>query len=82
MRLSCLGTLAKELATELSSESATGKTKADVQAQVGVSNIAAITGATDADVLLAALKVLELENVVDANKDLYLRNRWISYNNN
>lgn len=52
-----------------------GKTKADVQAQVTTSNISAVGAAFtagDADQLLAALKVLELKNVVDANKALYL----------
>lgn len=48
------------------------KTKEDVQTQVDTSNVAAVTSATDADDLLVALKVLELKNVVDANKDAYL----------
>lgn len=51
------------------------KTVADkdaAQSAVDAVNLAAITGATDADKLLVALKVLELKNVVDANKDAYL----------
>jgi hypothetical protein len=48
------------------------KVKADVQAQVDKSNVKAVTTATDADKLLEALKVLELDNIVDANKDAYL----------
>lgn len=57
---------------DFATESAAGKTKVDVQKQVDKSNVAAITSATDADNLLEALKVLELKNVVDANKDAYL----------
>lgn len=45
---------------------------ATMQTAVDTANIAAIGAATDADALLVALKVLELNNIVDANKDVYL----------
>ncbi|MFD0942356.1 hypothetical protein [Savagea faecisuis] len=62
---------ASAFATE--SDTAASKTKEDVQTQVNTSNVTAVTSATDADDLLVALKILELKNVVDANKDAYLK---------
>lgn len=58
------------------------KVKADVQTQVAVSNVAAVVAATDADDLLVALKVLELKNIVDANKDAYLADAGSTINTN
>lgn len=46
--------------------------KDDVQNQVNESNVTAITSAKDADKLIEALKVLELKNIVESNKEAYL----------
>lgn len=51
---------------------ATVSDSASVQAAVEAANVTAVTDATDADQLLTALQVLELKNVVAANKAAYL----------
>ena len=43
-----------------------------IQTAIDTANIKAIQGQTDSNELLVALKVLELKNIVDANKDAYL----------
>lgn len=59
-------------ASSFVSASEGNNTKDDVQKQVDNSNVTAITSAIDADKLIEALKVLELKNIVENNKDAYL----------
>lgn len=49
--------------------------KALIQTEIDNANLAAIAAADTADKVLAALKVLELDNIIDANKEAYLADK-------